>query len=148
MGVTNIFPGIDAVLNYKVGGQGGGGSWIEMPTKDVRLPMSAVEADATVRGKTWRETVTVLLEATVELTLLWERGQAGFNAAWTAFWGAFSGKNIIGLQILDAASGAGLQADFVVTEMPRTEDLEDLLQLEVTCKIAKSDTAPSWLPGS
>jgi len=54
-------------------------------------------------------------------------------------------NNPIGLQILDAAAGQGLQADFSITNFSRSEALEEAITVSVTAKVTYSTTAPSWI---
>ena len=66
------------------------------------------------------------------------RTPRGVNAAY----------NGMELQILDntvAASGQGLQADFVITNFSRSEPLKEGMTVSVTARIGYSDDAPQWL---
>ena len=137
--------GMDAKLYYKVGGQSGGGSWIELDNaKDVTLSLEAGEADVTTRANAgWRATVGTLKEASVEFEMVWDTADAGF----TAIKNAFFNKEPIGLQVLDGEGGQGLQADFSVTNFSRNEPLEEGITVSVTVKITYSDTPPSWIGG-
>jgi len=138
--------GMEATLNYKVGGQDGAGSWLELTnTKDVTLSLEAGEADVTTRGNDgWRAIVATLKEASVEFEMVWDTGDAGFDAIKDAY----LGNGIIGLQILDGDSGEGLQADFMITSFSRSEALEEAIMVSVTAKVTYSTTPPSWIGGS
>jgi hypothetical protein len=135
--------GMEATLNYKTGGQGGGGSWNELTnTKDVTLSLEAGEADVTTRANNgWRAIVATLKEASVEFEMVWDTGDAGFGAIKDAY----LGNAIIGLQILDGDSGEGLQADFMITSFSRSEALEEAINVSVTAKVTYSATPPSWI---
>ena len=117
--------GMEAALKYKVGGQGGAGAWTALGnTRDVTLNLEAGEADVTTRANNgWRATVATLKEASVEFEMVWDTGDAGF----TAIKNAFFNNDPIGLQILDAAAGQGLQADFSITNFSRSEALEEAI---------------------
>ena len=52
---------------------------------------------------------------------------------------------VLGLQILAAAAGQGLQADFSITNFSRSEALEEAITVSVTAKVTYSTTAPSWI---
>jgi len=138
--------GMEAVLKYKVGGQAGGGAWTALGNvKDVTLNLETGEADVTTRANAgWRATVGTLKEASVEFEMVWDTADAGF----TAIKNAFFNNAVIGLQILDGASGQGLQADFSITNFSRSEALEEAITVSVTAKVTYSATAPSWLPGT
>ncbi|MBN8646157.1 MAG: hypothetical protein J0L61_13060, partial [Planctomycetes bacterium] len=108
----------------------------------VTLNLEAGEADVTTRANNgWRATVATLKEASVEFEMVWDTGDAGF----TAIKNAFFNNDPIGLQILDAAAGQGLQADFSITNFSRSEALEEAITVSVTAKVTYSTTAPSWI---
>jgi predicted secreted protein len=135
--------GMDAVLNYKAGGVGGGGSWTELANvKDVTLSLETGEADITTRANSgWRATVGTLKEASVEFEMVWDTADAGF----TAIKDAFFNNTEIGLQVLDGAAGSGLEADFSITNFSRSEQLEEALTVSVTAKVTYAGTAPAWI---
>jgi len=135
--------GMDARLNFKTGGQGGGGAWTELAdVKDVTLSLETGEADVTTRANSgWRAIVATLKEATVEFEMVWDTGDAGF----AAIKNAFLTNAPIGFQVLDGASGSGLQADFMITGFSRNEALEEAITVSVTAKVTYSTTPPSWI---
>jgi len=135
--------GMEATLNYKVGGQAAGGAWLELTNvRDVTLNLEAGEADVTTRANAgWRATVATLKEASVEFEMVWDTADAGFDAIRDAF----LNNTIIGLQVLDADAGEGLQADFMVTAFSRGEPLEESITVSVTVKVTYSATPPSWI---
>jgi predicted secreted protein len=137
--------GLDAKLYYKVGGQGGGGSWLELSNaKDVTLNLEKGEADVTTRANQgWRATIGTLKEANVDFEMVWDTSDAGF----TAISDSYFDDTIIGLQILDGAAGQGLQGDFSVTKFSRNEPLEGAITVSVTVKVTYSDTPPTWIGG-
>jgi hypothetical protein len=138
--------GMEAKLQYKVGGQGGTGDWTAMDNvRDVTLSLEAGEADVTTRANNgWRATAATLKEASVEFEMVWDTADAGF----TAIKNAYLNNDIIGLQILDGASGQGLQADFMITAFSRSEPLEEAITVSVTAKVTYSATAPTWIGGT
>lgn len=135
--------GMDATLNYKVGGQVGGGSWTELTnTKGVTLNLETGEADVTTRANDgWRAIVATLKQASVEFEMVWDTADAGFDAIKDAY----LNNSIIGLQILDGDDGEGLQADFMITSFSRSEALEEAIGVSVSAKITYSSTAPTWV---
>lgn len=138
--------GMDAKLYYKIGGQSGGGTWVELTNcKDVTLNLEAGEADLTTRGNSgWRATVATLRDASVEFEMVWDTADAGF----TAIKDAYLTNGTIGLQILDGpndeSGNQGLQADFMITSFSRSEPLEEGISVSVTAKVTYSQTPPSW----
>jgi TP901-1 family phage major tail protein len=140
--------GMEAVLNYKTGGQDGAGSWTELANvRDVTLSLEAGEADVTTRANSgWRAVVATLKEASVEFEMVWDTADAGFGAVKDAY----LNNAPIGMQILDGSSsgaGEGLQADFMITSFSRSESLEEAITVSVTAKVTYSDTPPSWIGG-
>jgi len=137
--------GMEAVLNYSVGGQSGG-SWTELANvRDVTLSLEAGEADVTTRANNgWRAIVATLKEASVEFEMVWDTQDSGF----AAIKDAYLTNAPIGLQILDGSGsgdGEGLQADFMITSFSRSESLEEAITVSVTAKVTYSDTPPSWI---
>lgn len=142
--------GMNAKLYYKVGGQGGGGSWVELTNcRDVTLSLDMATADTTVRGNGgWRSKAGALREAKVEWEMVFDTADAGLTAISDAYLGTTTAAKMIGLQCLTdtvANSGEGLQADFNITGFERTEPLEDAVKYKVTAEVTYSSTAPSWL---
>lgn len=137
--------GMEAVLNYKVGGQSGGGAWLELGNcKDVTLNLETGEADVTTRANNgWRAKRATLKEGSVEFQMIWDTADPGFAAIKNAY---FNNEKI-GLQILDGPGGEGLQGDFSVTNFSRSEPLEEAITVDVTVKLTRSDTPPSWIGG-
>ena len=135
--------GMDAVLNFKSGGVGGAGSWVELANvKDVTLSLETGEADITTRANAgWRATVGTLKEASVEFEMVWDTADAGF----TAIKDAFFNNAVIGLQVLDGPAGEGLEADFSITNFSRSEQLEEALTVSITAKVTYDGTAPAWI---
>jgi len=138
--------GMEAALNYKAGGQGGGGAWTELTNVlDVTLNLEASEADLSTRGNNgWRATVATLKSATVEFEMVWDTADPGF----TTIKDAYLANAIIGFQILDATAGQGLQADFMISSFSRSEPLEDGIKVSVSATIAHSTTPPTWIGGA
>ena len=138
--------GKDAAINYKVGGQTGGGAWITLGNvMDVTLDLSTSEADVTTRNnKGWKATVAAIKDGSVDFDMVWDTTDAGL----TAIKDAFLANGVIGLQVFDGPSGEGLQADWMITSFSRTEPLEEAIKVSVTAKPTFSATAPSWLAGS
>ncbi|MCW5769934.1 MAG: hypothetical protein KIT19_14760 [Phycisphaeraceae bacterium] len=137
--------GMEAVLNFKTGGQGGAGSWNELANvRDVTLSLETGEADVTTRANSgWRATVATLKEASVEFEMVWDSTDTGF----TAIKNAYINNGVIGMQVLDGPSGEGLQADFMITAFSRSESLEEAITVSVTAKVTYSATPPSWIGG-
>lgn len=135
--------GVDAQLNYKVDGQGGGGGWLEViRAKDVTINLEMEDSDLTSRNSAgWRQRVPALKALSVEFDMVWDSADVPFAAIRTAY----MNRAMIGLQILDAAGGQGPQADFMISSLTRNEPLAEGLSASVTATVMYSETAPTWI---
>ena len=129
--------GMEAKIYYDPAGVANG-NWTELGNvKDVTLNLETGEADVTTRANQgWRATAPTLRECTAEFEMLWQPGDAGFEAVKTAFLSA----GTIALAILTgdkAASGTeGPIGDFSITNFSRNEALEEAIVADVTAKLA------------
>lgn len=143
--------GLDAVIEYKIGGQSAGGSWVELTNvTNVTLNGEKAQADVTTRASEgWRQRVGTLRDGSVSFDSIWDPDDAGFTAL-KDVWLGLADPNLIGLRVLDKAfadGGQGLQADFDVLNFTREEPLEDAIKTTVEVSPTRSDTAPSWVQG-
>ncbi len=138
--------GMEAVLNYKVGGQSGGGAWTELTNcRDLSVSGETGTADVTTRANQgWRAEVATLRELGLEFEMVWDTADAGFTAIQTAW----ITNQIIGFQALDSPGGSGYQADFMITDFSISQPLEEAITVSVTAKVTLSDTPPSLVTGS
>lgn len=134
--------GFEAILNYRIGGQGSGG-WNPLNlTKNATLNQEADEYPATTRGSAgYKESEPTLIGASIEAELLYDPEDAGCAAVESAFFA----REKIGLQALDK-DGNGIQGDFKVFSFSRAEQLAEGLAVTVTFKPCHSDTPISRLP--
>lgn len=110
--------------------------------KNLTLNLSTGEADTTTRANQgWRATAATLKEGSVEFEMLWDTSDAGFSALQAAWFAA----DPIALAILDGDSGSGLDADFVITNFSRNEQLEEAITVSVTAKPTYVTRAPAWI---
>ena len=113
-------------------------------TRDVTLNLETGEADVTTRGNQgWRATAATLKEGTVEFEMVWDTEDTGFNAIKDAFFN----NTAIALAVLDKENGAGLDADFMITNFSRSEPLEEAITVSVTARPTYSERAPQWVEG-
>lgn len=131
--------------------------------KDVTLNLERSEADVTVRGGNgWRQTVGTLRDASIDFQLMWDddnkaSGETYEFLAWirNAYLGV--GENdwddVLGILVLDGAAAAsasytheGLYCAAVVTNMSRSESLEEAVMLDVSLKPTVHATiSPEWV---
>ena len=79
--------GMEAVLNYKTGGQDGAGSWVELANvRDVTLSLEAGEADVTTRANSgWRAVVATLKGTNaVASSSSFSRSRAAASSGWSS----------------------------------------------------------------
>jgi len=135
--------GLEAVIQYSVGGIDAA-NWLTMDdVRDVTLNMEKSEADVTTRGNNrWRAIVAALKEATIEFDSVWDTENVGF----AAFRDSWLNDTILGIRVLDtdASGGEGLQADCMVFNFSRNEPLEEVITASISLKPTFSETAPSW----
>ena len=114
-------------------------------TRDVTLNLETGEADVTTRGNQgWRATAATLKEGTVEFEMIWDTDDVGFNSIKDAFFN----NTAIALAVLDKENGAGLDADFMITNFSRSEPLEEAITVSVTARPTYSERAPQWVEGN
>lgn len=134
--------GGDAKLYYKVDGQGGAGSWLELArVKDVNCNPGKGEADTTTRSSEGWETQTSGFK-TLDLTfeLGWNPGDAGFEAVRDAY----LNNDVLGFRVLDSATGEGPMGDFEIFEFAVNQPLKEESSVSVSAKLTDATTAPSW----
>lgn len=137
---------INAKMYYKVGGVAGGGSFVELPiVQDVTLALDKAEVDVTTRlNAGWEAVGPGLKQANVEFQAIWDPA----NAAFATLLDSYLNDTVIGLRVLDAASGNGLQADMVVFGFTRNESLKEAMTASVKMKPTYSVTPPTWVTAS
>jgi len=137
--------GLNAKL-YRNTGTYGSPTWDEVtPVRDLSLNLETGEADGSSRGGGgWRQVLAGLKDGSVEFELVWESGDADFEA----FRDAWLNQTLIDCWVLDggsATSGSqGLRAEFSVTNFSRNEPLEEVLTAQVSMRPGVSSNAPSW----
>lgn len=131
--------GMNAVLKYGTAGTRAATNLTNV--RNVTLNLETGESDVTTRANNgWRATVSTLKDASLEFEMVWEAGDAGF----TAIKNAFFNNSAIALLVLSSATGEGLDADFVITNFSREEQLEEAIMVSVTAKPTLSTRAPAW----
>ena len=109
--------------------------------RNVTLNMTKGEADVTTRGNNgWRATVGTLKEASVSFEMLYDTASADFNALQAAF---LNGTALA--FFVSDGNGAGLDADFSITEFNEEQQLEEASTVSVTIKPTASTRAPQWV---
>lgn len=138
--------GLDCKL-YRNTGSWESPTWVEVGNaRDVTVNLEKGEADLTTRANDgWRATVGTLKDASLDLEMVWDPGDAGFAAVRDAFLNG----TVLDMVALDgdiATSGSqGLRAEFSILSFSRNEPLEEGVTVNVTAKPAYSENAPEWM---
>lgn len=137
------FYSIDAKVMWKTTS---GGTYAELENvRDVRRSQTKREVDVSTRsGGVHARVGGKMIDSSVEISVLYDEADAGFEALRAAFYAS----SLLFLQILDKTAGAGLEAEFEVTGFDIEEGLEDHLQATFTVKPGRAATDPAWLAGS
>jgi len=111
-------------------------TWLEQSNvRDLTANLETGEADVTTRANNgWRATVATLKDGSLEFEMVWEPGDAGFDAIKTAW----ENSTFIALMALDGDSATsgnqGIASNFSVTNFTRSEPLEEAIIVSVTLK--------------
>lgn len=138
--------GRNAVINYKVDGVGGAGSWVELKqVRDVTMNETKDEADVSTRDSYFKQTLPTGADLQPSFELVAVNTDAGYLAL-RASWAA-QDEAIIGLQIMDgpAATGKGWEGDFTITGFTQSQALNDAVKVQVVAKLASTSTPPVFV---
>ena len=114
--------------------------------KDLTLSLEKDETNVTTRASGgWKEFVDGMKDATVEFGMLWDTGDADFDA----FQGAFINNTSVEVLVLDGlaatAGSEGLRATMMVKSFTRNENLGEALMVDVSLRPVKNaNSAPVW----
>ncbi len=131
--------GIECKLYY--GAAGATANTLISNVRDVTLNLESDEVDLTTRASGgWKWIVQGLNDGSVEFEMVWDTADTAF----TAVKSAWLNKTAMAFLILDREDGEGLDADFAVTKISRSEPLADAVKASVTIKPTYSTRAPAW----
>lgn len=122
-------------------------TWINLlNVKDVTLNLEAGEADVTTRmNNGWRATLATLKEGSVEFEMVWDPDEPGFWEIQNAYFGNVP----IALAVMDGdiqtPGTQGLVAYFTITNLTRSEPLEEAITASVTAKPTYSTYPAQWV---
>lgn len=108
------------------------------------LNFSKTTADVTTRGGGgWRQVVAALKEGSIDFEMVYDTADADFVAVQAAF----MDNTVIAMAFLDGLAATvgtkGLWADFMVTGMEQTRDLEGAVMAKFTIQTTYSAVAPA-----
>jgi len=112
-------------------------SWSEVTNcKDLTLSLEKNEFDVTVRGNNgWRAMVSVLKDATLEFSMIWDTDDVNFQLIKDAFFAVAAPTNTVNIAAMDGditvAGSEGLRSLMIVSSFTRNEKLEEALTVDV-----------------
>ena len=121
---------------------GGSGNWLTVGSAvDVTLGLNKEVADATARdSQGWKQEVPVLTVASVQFSQIWRET----DPARDVIRAAFLSEALIGVRVLDAEHGEGLEANMQVRDFTQSQPVAGL----ITCNIVLAPSEGSnarWL---
>ena len=114
---------------------------------DCSVNIEAGEVEASVRGSDWKSYAYGLKDASIEFKLMANEA-TGSDDNIAAFRDAFLNRTAIAVLARDKASGQGPDADWIVTNFSREENLEDAIAYNVTLKPNTDLRKPTWNGGT
>jgi hypothetical protein len=138
--------GLDAVLYLGTVGSGGVASYSTPMNNvlDLTLNLEHNEAEITCRGSEWDLFALTTKKCEISFEMIWDEDDADFEdilAAWV-------GKTVINMKCLSSSDGAGIDAEWQVFKLERSEPLKDVIKASVTIKPTYSTRYPSWVNAS
>lgn len=122
-----------------------GGTFTEAPNvKDVKVNISASAISRTTREHLGFNSVQQgLRDLSIEFQVPWNNTDAFCAALRTAVWTGSS----VWFRVADAALGEGPEGEFVITDFPRNEAMNDGMVCDVKAEFG-GDAAPTWYDGT
>ena len=121
--------------------------WVEVGNvRDLTLNLEKGEADVTTRANSgWRAILATLKEGTIEFEMVWDTEDPAFMV----FFMSWLNDTPVECANMDgdiaSAGSSGLHAVFNVTNISRSEPLEEAMGASVTVKPTYAVNAPEWL---
>jgi len=121
-------------------------TWSEIKlTRDLTLNMQRAEADLSNRGGGgFKQILTALLDAGIEVELVWDPSNTPFSAIQDAFLNNTPIELAVADGDIETAGTEYLHADCVIPQFNRAEPLEGAVVANATIKVAYSSNTPEW----
>lgn len=122
-------------------------TWDEVPiVRDLELNLEKGQADITTRaGAGWIQRIGTLKDGSIEFGIVWESGDADFEA----FRDAFLDNTLIDVAAMDGAiatsGNQGLRAEMECLSFSRSEPVAGAVEASVNVSPGFSTNAPEWL---
>lgn len=132
-------------LAYNTSGAGGAGTWVVInQVADVTLTLETGTDDVSTRGSgSFRVYAAVLKD--VEAEAQWPVDHAATDAGFSVLRTYMASGSSIGIRVLDAASGSGIEADFYVTKIEESTPLDGAARVTCSFKLASSANAVEYI---
>jgi hypothetical protein len=109
---------------------------------DAEFNLTKTEADVTTRGNLgWEAVVGVIKQGEVSWDMIWDTDDAAFAFVLNAW----LNDTPVAMKILDGPGGHGLDADFSVIDIGRSEPLKEAVKAKLKVKPTYSTRAPAWV---
>ncbi len=134
--------GLFGKLYYKIGGQGGGGSWVELDlVGDVKVGFKLQRAEATVRRNNGFATgLVTLADMKFEFNLQYDATDAGFIAMRAAAYA----RTVVAFHAKTESGGTGPIADCQITGFDLDQGLTKAQEVAVVAEPTPTAIAPTW----
>lgn len=122
-------------------------TWDDVPIiRDLTLTLEKGEADVTTRaGAGFRQRIGTLKDARVEFEIVWETGDADFEA----YRDSWLNDTLVDCAVMDGdittEDQQGLRAEFETFNFSRQEPIDGAVTASVNIAPGFSTNAPSWL---
>jgi len=124
-------------------------TWVEIVNaKDVTVPLTKGEADASRRGSTWKTRIGTLKDASIDFQLIQQDGDASFTALFDSYLhGTPIDLLVLNGSITDTAA-QGLRATCEVFNFQDSQALEGAQTFDVSAKPCPATNPGSTPPGA
>jgi len=112
--------------------------------KDLSMPDERGEADISTRGSGFEVIKSTMRKLSLEWQMLYDELDSDF----AAILAAYVGQNAIALKCLSSSTGAGIDADFEIVKITKSENLKDGVYADVVAKPTYLTRYPAWVDDS
>ena len=108
--------------------------------RDLSMPDERGEADISTRASGFELFKSTLRSLSIEFQMLWDEDDADFAAVMAAY----QAQTPLAILCLSASDGAGIDADFEVLKVTKSENLRDGIYADVVLKPVYVTRYPTW----
>jgi hypothetical protein len=134
--------GLNAELYLGVAGSGGATYTTPMNNVlDLTLNLEHNEAEITCRGSEWDLFALTTKKCELSFEIIWDESDNDF----LEILDAWVDKEVINIKCLSSANGSGIEGEWQVFKLERTEPLKDVIKASVTIKPTYATRYPQWI---